>query len=137
MTASSDLMLAILSMDAYDQGYGAGIGGVGTKIGNATFLEDSDTVLPAGADQSAGFYAAAYTLTTGQTVIAYRGTTPASLGDDVLYGYPLAAGDFLAPQAEMAGEFYSRPYGDMMRVALSMAARVRWRRALTAAACAK
>jgi hypothetical protein len=41
MTMSSDLMCAILWMDAYDQGYGAGIGGIGTTIGDATLITDS------------------------------------------------------------------------------------------------
>lgn len=32
MTISKELMLAILSMDAYNQGYGAGITGVGVQV---------------------------------------------------------------------------------------------------------
>ena len=93
MTISSDLFLAILSMDAYNRGYGAGIGdgrnvdangvdidglGVaGAQIGTA---QVKDVDLPDGS-QAAGFYAAAYTvgagvdgLAAGTTVISYRGT---------------------------------------------------------------
>jgi hypothetical protein len=41
MTVSKDLMLALLSLDSYNRGYGAGIeglGGAGAQIGNATML---------------------------------------------------------------------------------------------------
>jgi hypothetical protein len=33
---TSDLLLALLSMDAYNHGFGAGIPDVGTKIGGAS-----------------------------------------------------------------------------------------------------
>jgi len=84
MSISPELMYAILSMDAYNRGYGAGIadGGqgdldglgdaIGTQIGTATVVarsssdENSDEVV-------AGFYAIAYDW-NGQTVISYRGT---------------------------------------------------------------
>ncbi|MGO8739984.1 hypothetical protein [Rhodoblastus sp.] len=56
MTNSNDLMLAILSMDAYDQGYGAGISNMPGQIGSANLL---NVALPAGSFD-AGFYAAAY-----------------------------------------------------------------------------
>jgi hypothetical protein len=115
MTTSNDLMFAILSMDAYDQGYGAGIGNMPAQIGNATRQFDSSVLdTPGNVDvaKSAGFYAVAYTY-GGQTAIAYRGTDNKSLSDsatqggsDVLNGYSLAAGNFLAPQAEMAAQFY-------------------------------
>lgn len=32
MTISKELMLAILSMDAYNRGYGEGIGGLGVQV---------------------------------------------------------------------------------------------------------
>lgn len=78
MAISNDLFLAILAMDAYNRGYGAGMGDPntglpGTQIGNATIRFDID--LPAGA-QPASFYAQSYTW-NGQTVISYRGTDQA------------------------------------------------------------
>lgn len=96
MTISKELFLAILSMDAYNRGYWAGIviegddaSGGTTHIGGATIsfnLEDADMVAPA---QTAGFYAVAYTMGSsgdvpdelrGRTVIFYRGGDPAALG---------------------------------------------------------
>ena len=66
MTISKDLLLAILSMDSYNRGYGAGIildDAVGTKIGAAkikkTILETSIQGFADDA-QAAGFYAIAY-----------------------------------------------------------------------------
>lgn len=44
MTITPELFLAILSMDAYNRDYGAGIeglGGEGSQIGTATLLKDS------------------------------------------------------------------------------------------------
>ena len=64
MTISKDLLLAILSMDSYNRGYGEGIsglGGLGTKIGSATIKTDSETVAATkDTAQAAGFYAIAY-----------------------------------------------------------------------------
>jgi Ca2+-binding RTX toxin-like protein len=73
MTISSDLFMSILSLDAYNRGYGAGIsglGGTGSEIGNATIL---DVDIPTNS-QAEGFYAVAYTLSSGPTIISYRGT---------------------------------------------------------------
>ena len=70
MAISSDLFMAILSMDAYNRGYNSSIVALTeTSIGNATI---NAVPLPAGA-QDASFYAQSYTW-NGQTVIAYRGT---------------------------------------------------------------
>lgn len=110
MTISKDLFLAILSMDAYNRGYDAGmtdngsndpdgLGEAGSHIGNATVKA---VELPQGSE-SVGFYAIAYTLdaavgtmAAGQTIISYRGTdnilglgTPAS---DLLNGWTFGAG---------------------------------------------
>ncbi len=41
MTVSKDLMLSILSMDAYNQGYGRQINMVGSQIGSATLLNNA------------------------------------------------------------------------------------------------
>ena len=83
MTVSKDLMLSILSMDAYNRGYNQGIeglGGIGSNIGTAMISDQSDT-LPNTPGVATSFYALAYTIGTGvdgiapgTTVISYRGT---------------------------------------------------------------
>ena len=94
MTISKDLFLAILSMDAYNRGYGAGISNdgeddfdglghlQGQQIGLARIGKNAQDDLDEGAAQAAGFYALAYDITgngygdlaAGDTVISYRGT---------------------------------------------------------------
>ena len=94
MTISKDLFLAILSMDSYNRGYGAGLsdGGVNDPdglgetghIGSATLITRADlgiTTEQYQAWQDAGFYAIAYDVggsgpsgLAGKTVISYRGT---------------------------------------------------------------
>lgn len=60
MTISKDLLLSILSMDAYNRGYNPGIAGLsGTGVGHASFV---DTTLPDGS-VPASFYGLAYKLT--------------------------------------------------------------------------
>ncbi|MEQ1648014.1 MAG: hypothetical protein ABL901_16935 [Hyphomicrobiaceae bacterium] len=83
MALSNDVFLAILAMDAYNRGYGAGLGdstnglgGVGSQIGNATVSAQSD-ITENSAQRNASFYAQSYTL-DGKTIIAYRGTDNAS-----------------------------------------------------------
>jgi len=80
MSISKDLLLAILSMDSYHQGYGRGIAHGQTQIGAANITTQSN-VLADSAEVAAGFYAAAYTigagvdgLASGTTVISYRAT---------------------------------------------------------------
>lgn len=86
MTISKDLFLAILSMDSYNRGYGAGIelsDAVDTKIGSANIskrIQDVSDTFGTEA-QAAGFYAVAYDVgadgpagLAGKTVISYRGT---------------------------------------------------------------
>ena len=95
MTVSKDLLLSILSMDAYNRGYNPGISGLNdtsngsVKVGNAAVsfnLQDTGTVFSAAA-QAASFYAISYTIdeavagiapdtgiAPGTTVISYRGT---------------------------------------------------------------
>lgn len=115
MTISKELMLAILSMDAYNQGYGKGIDHGKTKIGSATFLGESD-VDEGTEGVNAGFYAVSYDTDYG-TVISYRGTdNPISLanlnpwsdaqGGDIWNGYGSAAGSSNTNQAHLAAEFY-------------------------------
>ena len=119
MTVSDELFLAILAMDSYNRGYGAGIdelGGIGSKLGNATISTDAGKILGADA-QAAGFYAVAYKW-GDTTVIAYRGTDnvtgkdPGSYGgSDLVNGWLVGAG-LLPRQAELAEQFYARVTGD-------------------------
>ena len=86
MTISKDLMLSILSLDAYNRGYGAGIGGLSEtgQIGSATLKTRDEigvTATEYTAWQAAGFYAVSYEIgegvegiDAGTTVISYRGT---------------------------------------------------------------
>lgn len=80
MTISKDLMLSILSMDAYNHGYDQGTVVGQSQIGNATITYQS-SILPESAEVAASFYALSYTLgsgvegvSSGTTVISYRGT---------------------------------------------------------------
>lgn len=103
-----DLLLAILSMDSYNRGDDpgiAGLGGAGTMVGNATV--GSDELLPAGSE-AAGFYAVSYTLTSGETVISYRGTD----GNGDLDDWALGGGNWQVEQAALAAEFYQAVNGD-------------------------
>ena len=58
----ADLIYAILAMDAYNRGYGAGITDLGdaegTLLGNFTLLKTAED--QAGIAKSAGFYAIAF-----------------------------------------------------------------------------
>lgn len=73
MAISKDLYLAILSMDAYNQGYGVGINHGQTQVGNAVKISESETSAGSSAI-AAGFYAVAYNDPTYGTIISYRGT---------------------------------------------------------------
>ena len=76
MSASSDreLLLAILAIDSYNQGYDAGLKHGATRIGSASLHTDSSIKLGEEGTKSAGFYASAYKLGDGSTVISFRGT---------------------------------------------------------------
>jgi hypothetical protein len=67
-----DLLLALLAMDSYNQGYEEGLTHGSKTIGSAT-LKDRPEGISISNWQSAGFYAAAYEL-PGETVISFRGT---------------------------------------------------------------
>lgn len=89
-----DLFLAILAMDSYNRGNGAGINDGGTgdtnglgdasdgsvRIGNATITYNLQDAGITDAAQAAGFYAVAYETQYG-TVISCRGTDFAPAGD--------------------------------------------------------
>lgn len=86
MTISKDLFLAILSMDAYNREYSAGIDIVGSSLGFAQLVNRESLGIDASAyqdRQDAGFYAVAYKMASGEeiaglsvgdTIISYRGT---------------------------------------------------------------
>ena len=122
----STLLRAILSMDAYNRGYNAGIkfgtlaGDVsidapGTQIGNAVIYDSrGDTTA-----QASNFYAVAYNYdsdgdgTGDEIIISYRGTddplgtiTESFFGGDIWDGWTAGAGNQDAQQAELAVRFY-------------------------------
>ena len=113
MTISKELFLAILSMDAYNRGYRAGVAGLGmddSKVGNATIIKDAQD--PSGVAQAADFYALAYSW-NGKTIISYRGTdnlNPATAGD-IWNGWVIGAGYSPATQVGLAVEFYKSVTG--------------------------
>lgn len=136
MSISRELFLAILSMDAYNRGYGAGIAdggkedadglGESGQIGAAVITKKLDDVSSSFLDeaQSSGFYALAYTvgegvegIAPGTTVISYRGTdklwTPSDLnprsdepGGDIWNSYAQGAGISLTSAAHLAADFF-------------------------------
>ena len=105
-----DLFLAILALDSYNRGYGsrlsiAGSDTIGTALGSATILNHSSDD-PAKDPVKSDFYAISYAY-NGETIISYRGTD--NVAADALSGYGVGAGStsqFIAPQAELAMEFY-------------------------------
>ena len=107
----ADLIYAILAMDAYNRGYGAGIKDLGDSEGTAL---GGFTIYDSKGDEeakSAGFYAIAYrNASTGETVISYRGTD-AILGGDLLYGWTLGGGLATASQGQLAIDFYNAVRG--------------------------
>ncbi len=119
MTDNS-LMLAVLAMNAYDEGYGAGINvgdnntGIGPNLGNAKVTTVVEQILSSA--KSDGFAATAYTLSDGTSVIAYRGTDNPTLlnllfpdgilGGSDLSAYPLAIGSYTTAQSIDAAQFY-------------------------------
>ena len=116
---SDRLINAILSMDAYNRGYGAAIAGlkqtrtvagvtIVERIGNVVLLEQE---LPAGSEQ-AGFFAQAYKLDNviidgvrikNQRRVAFRGTDDTA---DISNGWPLGGGAARSTQGLLAIEFY-------------------------------
>jgi len=129
MTISKELFLALLSMDAYNRGYGAGIsdglgetdadgkdidglGRIASKIGVATVVNDANKA------QDAGFYALAYTvgagvagIAPGTTIISYRGTdsflnNDISGGSDPINGWVTGGGAWQTDQVRFPQEFF-------------------------------
>ena len=122
MTMSKDLLFALLSLDVYNRGFGAGLEdretgltneGIGTATirNRASFGVDDDLY-----DQwkEVGFHAEAYDTFYGR-VIAYRGTdfSPASdLSADVAHGWTVGGGNFFTPQAILSVEFLDAVQAD-------------------------
>jgi hypothetical protein len=125
MPISKDLFLAILAMDSYNRGYNPGVvlpQSASSAIGNATLGKFTNQQGNEQAAVAASFFAQAYELTgsyagtdgapgltSGQTVISYRGTD--DLPVDALTGYGTGAGSPLSTQAEMALRFYQSVAG--------------------------
>jgi Ca2+-binding RTX toxin-like protein len=113
---------AILAMDSYNRGYDQGVflgeldaGGdpivdsdiENVSIGNATIILDSRELLDENGqslDQPRGFYALAYELPNGETVVSYRGTNEAL---DTVTGYGVGLGVPTEDQAILAFGFYN------------------------------
>lgn len=109
------LFNAILAMDSYNRGYGAGIllpSTIGTQIGDVTISAtrgQSDA-------EGIGFYAIAYNY-SGGTIISFRGTDNTvptienPIPDDIYHGWPLGGGNTNSEQGRMAIEFYQAVAG--------------------------
>jgi hypothetical protein len=114
MSISSNLFLAILAMDSYNRGYGAGIqlDAAQTKIGTALLgLQSSSN--QNSPEVAAGFFAQSYSW-NGTTVISYRGTNADSVANfltDAWNGYGTSQGNPNNSQAFLAAEFYQAVTG--------------------------
>ncbi len=114
MADSQDVLLAVLALDAYDQGYSPGMTlANNTSVDGAQIIATSSEAIGKTAD-NASFYAIEYNV-AGQLVISYRGTrfdgnylgvTGPDLGD-VMNGWTLSAGYAAASQAQLALQFYT------------------------------
>ena len=93
---TNDLLLAILSMDAYNRGSNPGLRVNATSIGGATVGDFSQI-------DSTGFFAQAYNLGT-QNIISYRGTDD---NLDPFTDWPTGGGAYTNAQALEAAQFYS------------------------------
>ncbi|MCU7846963.1 MAG: type I secretion C-terminal target domain-containing protein [Candidatus Thiodiazotropha sp. (ex Lucinoma kastoroae)] len=124
----SKLFNAILSMDAYNRGYQAGIQfevngqglSTGQQIGNVTIANESD-IASGSEERDAGFYAVEYQVAGLGSVISYRGTDQAlgsipfffeaPSGSDIWNGWGTAIGSTSANQSGMAFEFFNSVIG--------------------------
>lgn len=116
MTMSNDVLLAILALDSYNRGYGAGVVDEGASdqdglgetgnIAGMTLITRADLEISAAqydAWKAASFYAVAYQDASGNIVISYRGTDDPTLGAD-LNAWAGGAG-WETEQAELAARF--------------------------------
>lgn len=98
---NTNLLLAILSMDAYNRGSNPGLRVDAQSIGGAAVGAFAQNDLTS-------FFAQSYNL-GGQKIISYRGTDDLVL--DPIFGYSVAAGDYTASQALEAVQFYQQVVG--------------------------
>ncbi len=113
---NSELFKAILAMDSYNRGNSTIGQGIvlptilgQTQIGNAIISNDSLNIPATSLGVAAGFYAISYKLSSGGTVISYRGTdVPPSI--DVVNGW-FQGGGMLTSQAILAAQFYKAVIG--------------------------
>lgn len=104
MPMNRDLLLALLSMDAYNRGARAAI--KATKLPANGSLGRANIInieTPAGSAE-ASFYAIAYEL-DGEKIISYRGTDDKP--KDALSGFAIGVGSTIELQAQLAVEFYN------------------------------
>jgi Ca2+-binding RTX toxin-like protein len=99
MSYADGIFSAILAMDAYNHGNGAGVrlddsSPVGFQIGNAAIYDNAT---------DSSFYAVAYSLNSGGKIISYRGTDNTSTD---LFAFPMAIGNYNVLQAYAASAFY-------------------------------
>lgn len=109
MAINQDIVYAILSLDSYNRGYGAGIIVSGTSLGNYSISDSSSILLEEGSDSSIGFYAQVYTLGT-EKIISFRGTD--NIVQDAAEGWILGGGFTTAPQGMAALDMYEAVVGD-------------------------
>lgn len=115
-----ELFAAILAMDSYNRGYGAGLVldqdvplTAPQKLGSATIIPTS----PENQDgwRGAGFFASQYLLANGQKVISFRGTnTDSFLGGtwpDIINGWAAGGGEVVAQQEVLAETFFNTVRG--------------------------
>lgn len=108
-----DLFLAVLSMDAYNRGYGARLSNLPESgaLGNANIINRASLGIDGSVYQNwqaANFYAIAYDW-NGEKIVSYRGTD--NLTEDAFNSYAIAVGDPLKPQGTMAVQFYKAVVG--------------------------
>ncbi len=109
---NSDQILALLAMDAYNQGFGAGVDGVGTKIGGASVVPNDELPLSAelqNALNASGFNATTYSVAgtntdlDGTIVISYRGSDDLN---DAANDAQFTSGVGVPSQAALAAKYY-------------------------------
>ena len=106
----SDLVQALLSLDAYNEGAvpGMALPAGAPVVAGATIIDTSSQLMGSSPGNDYSFYATAYSWNS-QTIIAYRGTMMlggAIDSNDIVYGWTVGAGDNSAQQAVLAVEFY-------------------------------
>ena len=113
--ASNELMMALLSLDAYNRSTSLqagdvalyGLGGVGATLGGATVEYVQN-------EAAASFVAVNYSW-NGKTVLAFRGTDNLDasniLSSDIWNGWTIGAGWNEASQAKLAQDFYTSQTG--------------------------